>query len=137
MTTMNVFNFLAGLASFAGLVFSIWITYRTGKIQEKIELNHLAEEFNINRDSIMDDLRSSGLNAIRTDFPDDSIIFEFQRKLLEYSKQQNKLLTETEQKHIEELISLINTSDIKTDGERKRFKYLLNEITTKPNIWRN
>lgn len=134
---MYWFNIVSGACSIAGLIFSIWIFILTGKIQKNIEFSHAAENFNIQHDAIMDELRSSGLNSIRTDFPDPSLLHDFQYKLLEYKKNQELLLDNSEKSQIDELVQLINSPTLESDDWRNRFNYLLNEITTKPRIRRN
>lgn len=137
MTGIDFFNIVAGLCSVAGLIFSVWIFVRTGKIQKNIEYNHRVEQFNINHDRLMEDLRSSGLNAIREEFPNISTLFKFQQELLKYSKEQALLLTPEEQNYISEMVDMINSCSDPTSIDKSRYLYLLNEITTKPSIWRN
>lgn len=130
MSTLDIFNIIAGISSIIGLVFSIWINYRTGKIQENIEYAYSVESFNTNRDLIMDELRSSGLNAIREDFPDKTLLSDFQYDIIVYRKKYANLLTPEENDNINELINLTKTSDFDKDN----YTYLLNQITSKPKI---
>lgn len=133
MTIIDWFNILAGAASIIGLVFSFWINKRTIKIQSDIEIARISEDFNINHDTLMQELRSAGLNAIREDFPNENLLSDFQYKLLEYKKQYASLLSTEELKHINELLNLIKIHNFKHSD----FRYLLNEIATKPKIRRS
>lgn len=138
MTLMDGLNIVAGIASIIGLGFSFWITYRTGKIQKAIELQHLSEDFNIQRQDIMDDLRSSGLNAVRNEFQDGkSLISDFRFRLLSYSKEYNDILSNEEKSHIQKMLELLDSSpEVLPNDNERQFLFLLDQITSKPRIRR-
>ena len=117
---MDIFNVIAGIASIIGLFFSIGIAIRTGSIKQQLEFSHTAEEFNINRDDILLNLLSSGKNAIR----------------IEYRKKYEPLFSEQELSQINEMIDLISSLNLSSSEQLTRYRYLLNEITTKPNVRR-
>lgn len=130
MTGMDLFNTIAGGASIIGLGFSFWINKRTEKIQKSIEFAHIAENFNLNRDSIMDRLRSYGLNAIREDFKDENLLSDFQYELLSYAKEFDNVLTTEERTHISQLLELIKCKPL----DKEKYRTLLNEVTSKPKL---
>ncbi len=81
----------------------------------------------------MEDLCSNGLNAIRSDFPDAALLFDFQRKLIEYSKHDEYFFSEVELKDINDLVALITKSDGDVSKiDKTTYNYLLNKVTTKP-----
>ena len=86
MSVRDFITIAAELSSILGLVFSVWITIRTGRIQKQLFKNILIDEFNINREKIMGCLNASGLNAVRETFPDENLLFHFQKELITYSK---------------------------------------------------
>ena len=139
MPTFPVRNFItiaAELSSILGLVFSVWITIKTGRIQKQLLKNILIDEFNINREEILNSLNASGLNAIRNTFPDEKLLFLFQKELISYSKKYNLILDKAEKKCIKELVELINSYDSESEKWKSRYRYLLNEIITKQEIRR-
>ncbi|BDZ76946.1 hypothetical protein [Claveliimonas bilis] len=133
---MDIFNVIAGIASIIGLFFSIGIAIRTGSIKQQIEYSHTAEEFNINRDDILLNLLSSGKNAVRNEFSNAELLPEFQRDLIEYRKKYEPLFSEQELSQINEMIDLISSLNLDSSEQLARYRYLLNEITTKPNVRR-
>lgn len=136
MSVRNFITIAAELSSILGLVFSVWITIKTGRIQKQLLKNILIDEFNINREEILNSLNASGLNAIRNTFPDEKLLFLFQKELISYSKKYNLILDKTEKKCIKELVELINSYDSESEKWKARYHYLLNEIITKQEIRR-
>ncbi len=136
MSVRDFITIAAELSSILGLVFSVWITIRTGRIQKQLFKNILIDEFNINREKIMGCLNASGLNAVRETFPDENLLFHFQKELITYSKKYNLILDKTEMKRIKELVELINSYDSQSEKWKSKYHYLLNEITTKQEIRR-
>ena len=84
----------------------------------------------------MNSLNASGLNAIRNTFPDEKLLFLFQKELISYSKKYNLILDKAEKKCIKELVELINSYDSESEKWKSRYRYLLNEIITKQEIRR-
>lgn len=136
MSVRDFITIAAELSSILGLVFSVWITIRTGRIQKQLFKNILIDEFNINREKIMECLHASGLNAVRETFPDKNLLFHFQKELISYSKKYNLILDKAEKKRIKELVELINSYDSQSKKWKSKYHYLLNEITTKQEIRR-
>lgn len=136
MSVRNFITIAAELSSILGLVFSVWITIKTGRIQKQLLKNILIDEFNINREEILNSLNASGLNAIRKTFPDEKLLFLFQKELISYSKKYNLILDKAEKKCIKELVELINSYDSESEKWKSRYRYLLNEIITKQEIRR-
>lgn len=136
MSVRNFITIAAELSSILGLVFSVWITIKTGRIQKQLLKNILIDEFNINREEILNSLNASGLNAIRNTFPDEKLLFLFQKELISYSKKYNLILDKAEKKCIKELVELINSYDSESEKWKSRYRYLLNEIITKQEIRR-
>lgn len=136
MSVRNFITIAAELSSILGLVFSVWITIKTGRIQKQLLKNILIDEFNINREEILNSLNASGLNAIRKTFPDEKLLFLFQKELISYSKKYNLILDKAEKKCIKELVELINSYDSESEKWKSRYHYLLNEIITKQEIRR-
>lgn len=101
-----------------------------------MSFSHTAEEFNINRDDILLNLLSSGKNAIRNEFSNSDLLPEFQRALIEYRKKYEPLFSEQELSQINEMIDLISSLNLSSSEQLTRYRYLLNEITTKPNVRR-
>lgn len=136
MSVRNFITIAAELSSILGLVFSVWITIKTGRIQKQLLKNILIDEFNINREEILNSLNASGLNAIRNTFPDEKLLFLFQKELISYSKKYNLILDKAEKKCVKELVELINSYDSESEKWKSRYRYLLNEIITKQEIRR-
>ena len=133
---MNIFNVIAGFASIAGLIFSIVIAITTGNIQKNLQLKYLAEQFNINHQDLMDNLRSCGLNAVRSEFPEKQLLYDFRHQLISYSKEYGDLFTKEEKLHVQEMLSLLEEIENFSAKDREKYLLLLDQITTKPQIRR-
>lgn len=125
-----IFNIAAGLSSLIGLAVSLYINKRTIKISKSIEQARISEDFNINHDKFMDDLRVSGLNAFRKDFPNPDNLQDFEYLLLTYQKRYCDILTEPESSEITLLLELCNDEN----SDATKCISLLNRITSKPKI---
>lgn len=125
---MDTFNIIAGICSVAGLVFSIIVARRTFQINKTVNQSVAYERFTANYDQTMAELKSTGLNAIRKDFPNSDLKFEFQKALLTYRNSYTEIFSKEELDTIAEMLELISQDDF----DESRYKYLLANILSKP-----
>ena len=126
---MTLFNIISEICSIIGLLFSIYVTYRTGKISKLINTSLSKERFRINYQNIMDNLKSYGFNIIREDFEiSNQFLCEFIAELHKYKKSYKNILHNDELLDIEHLIELLSQTPL----NRSQVSLALSKIISKP-----
>lgn len=122
-----MFNVICGISSLLGLALSVFLAFNTASIKKTVNKSLVNERFRVNYKNIMESLDSTGKNAIRDDFPNFELIYEFETELRSYQKSYSEILSQEEQAEINLMLELIFKDPI----PKREFFRQLSKITSK------